>query len=126
MQIKGLHRNIYKLYSYSRTQETVGKYKKLYDRSIRIYEECSRDRTCEHLRRELGVISRATYFRRKKILQELNRGIAPPSKRPKKVRKPLWTRADVDLVLKIRRGNPTYGKAKIAVILRRDHGSKLS
>jgi transposase InsO family protein len=71
-------------------------------------------------------ISRATYFRRKKILNDLNKGIAPPSKRPKKVRQPLWTKADSDLVLKIRRENPTYGKAKIAVILKRDHGSKLS
>jgi transposase InsO family protein len=35
-------------------------------------------------------------------------------------------KADSDLVLKIRRENPTYGKAKIAVILKRDHGSKLS
>ncbi|MDR1236203.1 MAG: hypothetical protein LBJ96_04300, partial [Holosporaceae bacterium] len=73
------------LYSYARTQETIGKYKKLYGKSIEIYEKCSKDRTCEYLRRELGVISRATYFRRKKILKDLNKGIAPPSKRPKKV-----------------------------------------
>jgi DNA-binding Lrp family transcriptional regulator len=59
-------------------------------------------------------------------LKDLRRGIAPPSKCPKKVGKPLWTRADSDLILKIRRENPTYGKAKIAVILKRDYGSKLS
>jgi hypothetical protein len=29
MQIKCLHRNIYKLYSYSRTQETIEKYQNL-------------------------------------------------------------------------------------------------
>ncbi|MDR1362137.1 MAG: hypothetical protein LBJ16_02895, partial [Holosporaceae bacterium] len=39
-------------------------------------------------------------------------------------RQPLWSKEDSDLVLKIRRENPTYGKVKIAVILRRDHGFK--
>jgi transposase InsO family protein len=126
MQIKGLHKNIYKLYSYSKKQETQEKYKNLYSKSIEIYEECSKDNTSEYLRSELDVISRATYFRRKKILKDLNKGIAPPSKRPKKLRQPLWQSADSDLVLKIRRENPTYGKAKIAVILKRDHNSKLS
>jgi Fe2+ or Zn2+ uptake regulation protein len=72
------------------------------------------------------MISRSTYFRRRGILKELNRGIAPPSKRPKRVRQPRWTRADSDLILKNRRENPTHGKAKIAVIMKRDHGSKLS
>ncbi|MDR2782107.1 MAG: hypothetical protein LBB21_06700 [Holosporaceae bacterium] len=72
------------------------------------------------------VVSRATYFRRKKVLKDLSKGIAPPSKRPKRVRQPMWTRADRDLVLEIRQENPTYGKAKIAVIMRRDHASKLS
>lgn len=126
MQIKGLHKNIYKLYSYSRKWETLEKYKNLYSKSIEIYEKCLKDRTCEYLRGELNVISRATYFRRKKILKDLNKGIAPPSKRPKKLRQPQWQSADRDLVLKIRRENPTYGKAKIAIILNRDHNSKLS
>ncbi|MDR0632000.1 MAG: hypothetical protein LBF54_02055 [Holosporaceae bacterium] len=122
MQIKGLHRNIYKLYSYARTQETVEKYKNLHARSIEIFEKCSKDRTCVNLRREFGVISRATYFRRRKIMKDLEKGIAPPSKRPKRVRQPLWESQYRDIILNIRRENPTYGKAKIAVILRRDHG----
>jgi hypothetical protein len=41
MQIQGLHRNIYKLYSYSKTPETIEKYKNLYFKSIEIYEKCS-------------------------------------------------------------------------------------
>ncbi|MDR0753694.1 MAG: helix-turn-helix domain-containing protein [Holosporaceae bacterium] len=83
-------------------------------------------KTCEYLRREPSIIFRATYFRRKKILVDMNKGIAPPSKRPKKVRQPLWTKEHCDLVLQIRCENPTYGKAKIAIILKQDHGLKLS
>ncbi|MDR0632010.1 MAG: hypothetical protein LBF54_02115 [Holosporaceae bacterium] len=48
-------------------------------------------------------------------MKDLQKGIAPPSKHPKKVSQPLWNKADSDLVLAIRRANPTYGKAKIAV-----------
>jgi transposase InsO family protein len=126
MQIKGLHENIYKLYSEARTQECVEKYKNIYAKSVEIYEKCSKDRTSYDLRREFCVISRATYFRRRRILDDLQMGIAPPSKRPKKVWEPLWGKAEQDFVLKIRRENPTYGKAKIAVILKRDHGFRLS
>jgi hypothetical protein len=86
------------MYSYARTQETIGKYKKIYERSIEVYEKCSKDRTGDYLRREFGVISRTTYFRRQ----------------------------NSDLVLKIRLENPTRGGAKIAVILKLDYGSKLS
>ncbi|MDR2268398.1 MAG: hypothetical protein LBD81_03030 [Holosporaceae bacterium] len=70
---------------------------------------------CEYFRRELNVISRETYFRRKRILQDLHKWIAPPPKRPERVRQPLWQRADIYLVLQIRRENHTYGKAKTTV-----------
>jgi predicted transcriptional regulator len=69
----------------------------------------------------LGV-SRATYYRKKKVLWNLDRGIFPPSKRPRTVRKPCWTDSDAQLVLRIRSENPTYGKEKIAAILKRDFG----
>jgi len=49
----------------------------------------------------------------KKILQDLEKGIAPPSKRPKKVNKPRWGEAELQLVLRIRREDSTYGKEKI-------------
>ena len=117
MQIHGLHKNIYRLYSYSRTQETIERYHNLYLNSVETYEKCLRNRVCSDLRREFKVISRSTYFRRKKILSDLNKGIAPPSKRPKKINKPRWGESERQLVLCIRRENPTYGKAKIAVIL---------
>lgn len=39
MHIKGLHRNIYRLYRYARTQECLEKYKKLYQTSVDKWDE---------------------------------------------------------------------------------------
>ena len=71
-------------------------------------------------------ISRSTYYRHRKILANLERGILPPPKQPKKVNQPHWGETEKQLVLRVRQQNPTYGKAKIAVILARDYGRKLS
>ncbi len=65
-------------------------------------------------------------YRYRQVLHDLERGIVPPSKRPRRVNKPLWGEADLQLVLRVRRENPTYGKEKIAVILQRDHGASIS
>lgn len=126
MQIKGLHRNIYKLYRYSRTQECLEKYKQLYQTSVDKWEEARANGGTQAFCQKYAGISRATYYRRKRILNDLNKGIAPPSKRPKRVNKPRWGEADMQRVLGIRRANPTYGKEKIAVILKRDHAHPLS
>ena len=53
-------------------------------------------------------------------------GQLPPSKKPKNLRKPQWGEAEKQLVLLIRRENPTYGKEKIAIILQRDYGQTMS
>ena len=66
-------------------------------------------------------LSRATYYRDKQRLNALNQGELPPSKRPARVNKWQWGDAERQFVLRIRRENLTYGKAKIAVILKRDH-----
>jgi hypothetical protein len=50
----------------------------------------------------------------------------PPSKRPKRLNKPRWTESQKQLVLKLRRESDTYGKHKIAIILKRDHGQSIS
>ncbi|GHT99864.1 hypothetical protein FACS1894126_6170 [Alphaproteobacteria bacterium] len=63
------------------------------------------------LQKTLGF-SRATYYRKRKLLQDLRDGIEPPSKRPKHVRMACWTVPQEVLVLKIRQENPTYGKEK--------------
>jgi transposase InsO family protein len=56
----------------------------------------------------------------------VSKGILPPSKRPKNLRKPQWGESEKQLVLRVRRENPTYGKEKIAIILNRDHGQTVS
>jgi putative transposase len=126
MQIKGLHKNIYKLYAYARTQETLEKYRKQIEDKVRGWESLKRARVSDNLCHSTLKISRATYFRYKKRLERLNQGIMPPSKKPRTLRKPLWGESEKQKVLSLRREYPTYGKAKIAVILKRDHGLSLS
>lgn len=126
MQIKGLHKNIYRLYAYARTQECLEAYRKKYQESVRRWEKLQCEGVCERVIQEFAGISRASYYRAKKRLKDLENGIMPPSKKPKKLNKPRWGEAEKQLVLKIRRENPTYGKNKIAIILKRDHGQTMS
>ena len=114
MQIKGLHKNIYKLYSYARTQECLDVYRQKYVSQVRKWEKLKAGGLSDKLCQEFVGISRASFYRSKKMLDDLNKGIIPPSKRPQKINKPKWSEAHKQLVLKIRRENPTYGKQKIA------------
>lgn len=120
MQIKGLHKNIYKLARYSLSQEKLEEHRKLYEYSVKLWDKLKSegvsDRTCV----QATQISRATYYRYKAKLAALQKGILPLSRRPWKTNKPQWGEAERQRVLEVRRENPTYGKAKIAVILRRD------
>jgi len=126
MQIRGLHKTVYRLYAYARTQECLDVYRRRYEQKVWAWEnlkaEGVSDARCQHF----AGISRSTYYRYRRVLSDLERGISPPSKRPKRVNKPRWGEADRQLVLRVRRENPTYGKDKIAVILRRDHRATLS
>lgn len=126
MQIKGLHKNVYRLYAYSRTQECLDVYRKQYEDKIYRWETLNQEGTREKVVQQILGFSRATYYRMKKILKDLEKGISPPSKRPKKLNKPRWGEAELQLVLMVRRENSTYGKEKIAIILKRDHGQTIS
>lgn len=126
MQIKALHKNIYKLYTYSRTQECLQKYRDLYQKTVSLWEKLTSEGVSLRLRQDTTGISKATYYRRRKILKDLEKGISPPSKRPRNFNKPKWGESQKQLVLRIRRENPTYGKAKIAIILKRDHKQTIS
>lgn len=126
MQIKGLHRNIYKLYSYARTQECLDEYRKKYEDGVRKWEKLKAQDNDDTICKEFSGISRATYFRNKKILKSLAKGIFPPSKKPQRLNKPKWGEAEKQLVLQVRLENPTYGKNKIAIILKRDLGQNIS
>jgi Fe2+ or Zn2+ uptake regulation protein len=126
MQINYLHNNIYKLYSYGRTQESLDQYRKIYQESIDVWERLKAQKVTDKLCQEMSGLSRATYFRHKKILDNLKNGILPSSKKPRKLNKPKWGEKEKQAVLKLRRENPTYGKAKLAVILNRDQKMTIS
>ena len=126
MQIKCLHKNIYKLNNYTLSQEKLEEHRKKYEGAVRKWEKGKQQRWPDSFVAEFSGISRATYFRYKRALRKLAKGILPPTKRPKVFRKPLWRESEKQLVLRLRRENPTYGKAKISVLLKRDHGLSLS
>ncbi|MCX7338223.1 MAG: integrase core domain-containing protein, partial [Alphaproteobacteria bacterium] len=127
MQIKRLHRNIYKLYAYARTQECLDIYRKKYTDQITLWEKLKAEGVSDTLAKEIVGVSRATYYRHKKIMKDLlEKGISPPSKKRKRLNKPKWGESHKQLVLQIRRDNPTYGKEKIAIILKRDHDQTIS
>jgi len=126
MQIKCLHKSFYKLYSYARKQEVLDLYRKKYQDIVTKWEDLNEAGTDVKMIPKFVGYSRATYYRAKQILADLNKGIIPPSKAPHKCNKPLWGESEKQRVLQIRRHNPTYGKFKIMIILQRDYGIKLS
>jgi putative transposase len=127
MQIRCLPKQFYKLYYHSAKQ-------------IIATEELERRKKCLgdwEILKKRGVpdmeiakitgVSRSTYYRRKKALRTYGlRAILNQSKRPHKFRCSAIPKATIDLVLQIRKQNPTYGKTKITIILQRDYGIKLS
>ena len=126
MQQIYLPNSVYKLHHYSRPQETLQRLENRYGIPVRKWEKLRQEGVSEATASEFTGISRATYYRYRKILQRLKRGIVPRSKRPKCLRKSQIPKETKELILKIRRENPTYGKAKIAVIIKRDYGVQLS
>jgi putative transposase len=126
MQIKALHKNVYNLYAYARTQECLDVYREKYAAKIYRWEKLVSEDVNTKTAQEILGFSRATYYRMKKILKDLEKGLSPPSKRPKKLNKPRWGESELQLVLQVRRENLTYGKEKIATILKRDHGQTMS
>lgn len=120
MQIQGLHKNIYTLSSYALSQEKLEFHRKKYETPVKLWKKLKSEGVCDKTCQEVTGISRANYYRYKNHLDNLSKGILPPSKRPQSLRKPLWGESEKQLVLRLRRENPTYGKAKISVILKRD------
>ncbi|WP_331256306.1 integrase core domain-containing protein [Candidatus Bealeia paramacronuclearis] len=125
MRIHGLHKNKHRLYAYARTQDCLDVYRKRYEDGVRRWKKLKFENVCDSRCQDICGMSRATYYRHKKILKDLNKGSVPPSKKPRNLNKPHWGEAELQLV-KVRRENPTYGKEKIAIILKRDHGQILS
>jgi transposase InsO family protein len=126
MQIKGLHSSFYKLYGYGRKQEVLDAYREKYQHVVTQWEKLRSAGVATKKIQEFLGYSRATYYRAKKILTDLAKGIFPPSKARKRCNKPHWGESEKQRVLEVRRSNPTYGKYKIHIILQRDYGLALS
>lgn len=75
----------------------------------------------ELLALEAVKVPRSTIFRWKRLykLRQLS-GLEPKSRAPDNVRQPEWDSSLEKRVLQLRKQNPTYGKSKIAIILKRD------
>lgn len=127
MQIKSLHGSIYTLSSYalrhnSRSPSVQSGIGSLVQKWQRLKTSGVSDRVCHAT---LGI-SRSTYYRYVHKLNMMAKGIPMPSKRPKHFRLNQWTEAQLQQLLSLRRDHPTYGKAKLSLILRRDQGWTLS
>ena len=126
MQIKYPHKSTRSLFQLPLSRKKCESEAHPYKTSVQTWWKLKAQGVSDKICQEITGISRATFFRRQKALESLNLWLTLPSKRPKNLRKPLWGEAHVQQVLAVRRANPTYGKAKIAQILRRDDGSTLS
>lgn len=126
MQIKSLHKNVYKLYAYARPQETLAALGRKHRERVARWESLKAEGLNDAACARISGFSRASYYRDKRALARLARGITPPSKARKRQNKPRWGEAEKQLILRLRRENPTYGQDKLAVILARDHQRKLS
>ena len=126
MQIKCLPKNLYRFYAWSRSQECLDAYRREIEQSVRAWESLRAEGVSESKCAGFTGISRSSYYRRRARLKDLAQGKVPPSKAPRKCNKPRWGEREKQLVLEVRRKNKTWGKAKIAVVLRRDHKSTIS
>ena len=126
MQFKCLPRNVYRFYAWSRSQDFWDAYCRGIEKSVHAWESLRAAGVSEFKCAVFTGISRSSYYRRRARLKDLAHGKVPPSKAPRKRNKPCWGEREKQLVLEVRRKNKTWGKVKIAVVLRRDHKSTIS
>ena len=69
MQIIGLHKNIYKLASYSLSQEKLETHRKKYEKPAADWKKLKSEGLSDKTAQEIVGISRATYYRYKKHLE---------------------------------------------------------
>ena len=127
MRIITLPRNIFKVCRYAEMSNIFHEFRLKYEDAIREWTHLRKTyrMSFTDLSKQFGF-SRATYYRRRKILAELDVGKAPIRRKLQRPTQRKWSETETALVLKIRRKNPTYGKFKIYHILKRDYGFKFS
>lgn len=127
MQIHYLPRNIYRLACYSLRQESLSKGAERRKKLLGDWEVLKENKVSDKEIARITGISRATYYRRKKAITLLGiKALENKSKAPHRKRQSKIPKETISLILDVRKDNPTYGKAKIAVILKRDHNVLIS
>ena len=108
------------------TQKRIDECRIKYGEKVRLWEKLKSKGLDDASCADICAFSRATYYRYKQVLANLERGILPPSRARLRQNKPQWGEFERQLVINVRRENPTYGKNRIAAIIARDHGKTLS
>lgn len=127
MHLLGLPNPVHRLASYALRQEALEGELALRHKLLGHWDRLKQLRVPDPDIAHVTGISRATYYRRKRAMAIYGaKGLARRSTRPRRVRQSAIPKPVRDLVLQLRRQNHSYGKAKLTVILARDHGIRLS
>lgn len=127
MQIFGLHKNIYKLAAYASTQELLDQRTQERQKLLGDWELLKSRGISDHEIAKITGISRATYYRRKKAISQYGViGLKRKTTKPKTFRQSKIPQTTLELILKLRLENTSYGKYKIAIILKRDYKLTIS
>ena len=127
MQVFGLHKCIYKLNRVVLPEEKIDPIFLEIRHKVRSWEKLKKRKVPDKEIAEVIGISRASFYRYKKAISLYGlKGLERRSKRPQVFRASCVPGSAISLILKLRLDNPTYGKAKITVILKRDYSVILS
>jgi transposase len=127
MQIHCLPRTFYKLYHHSSKNLIQAEQLEQRKKCLGDWEILKKRGVPDTEIARVTGISRATHYRRKKAIKMYGLyAVLNRSKRPHRVRKSCIPKITTDTILTIRKQNPTYGKAKVTVILKRDYGIIIS
>lgn len=127
MQIVHLHKSIYKLKRIVSPEENFDPKILIIKDQVKTWVKLKSHKVPERDISKITGISRASFYRYKKSIESFGlKGLERRSKRPKSFRTSKIPNETIELILKLRHDNPTYGKAKIYVLLRRDHKVNIS
>jgi len=123
MQIKYLPTSVYRLNRIANNQQIVNETVKTRLKHINKFDKLKRTTNLkDHEICEILEVSRASIFNwKKRYKAQKEQGLLNKSRTPHKKRTSTQTKELKDLVLMLRKENPTYGKAKIHALLKRDH-----
>ncbi len=125
MQTYNLRKKVYQIKRIDESEYAP----KVYERyeKIRLYQKLRREGCSEKTALEAIKISRAQYFRLKRRYKSLGlEGLEDESKRPKKLREPLWDSKTEKIVIAMRHKYALWGKHKLSVIINRELGVNIS